>query len=228
MKIYIVMLFSFLIGAQALAGVFLERVAHSPKIYRGRAPKPEEYKKLIQKGITTVIIFKNQNHTEVDDEIIGLEKLGVAPQKIHHIPLPWKDIASESQACEQVIEALKIVSEVESSTNDKVFFHCTVGEDRTGLLAGLSAQLLGLRDQRNSYVKEMCNKGYSSGNPNKPAAVSADVERYLTPLYLKISSLISSGVITRSNLNAQVCQSLPSLNTEAHFSTCAEVLQNKM
>ncbi len=206
----------------------MERVAYNPRVYRGRAPKPNEYKKLIKKGITTVIIFKNQNHSEVDDEIAVLEKLGMAPEKIYHIPLPWKDIPSETQACEQVIQALVIISEVDASAQDKVFFHCTVGEDRTGLLAGLSTQLLGLHDQRNSYLKEMCNKGYASGNPHKPAEVSASVERYLTPLYLKISSLIASGQLTRANLKPEVCKSLPMLNTESHFSTCGEILKNEM
>ena len=215
-------------SVQSFAGVFLERVANNPRVYRGRAPKPEEYKKLIKKGITTVIIFKNQNHSEVDDEIAGLEKLGMSPEKIYHIPLPWKDIPSETQACEQVIQALAIVSQVEASAQDKVFFHCTVGEDRTGLLAGLSAQLLGLRDQPSSYLKEMCNKGYASGNLHKPTDVSESVERSLTPLYLKISSLIVSGQLTRSNLNPEVCKNLPMLNTESHLSTCGEILKNEM
>ncbi|MBY0451700.1 MAG: tyrosine-protein phosphatase [Bdellovibrionaceae bacterium] len=226
MKLFTVMLFLSFSALQSYAGVFLERVAHNPRVYRGRAPKPEEYKKLVKKGITTVIIFKNQNKTEVDDEIKGLQKIGFAPEKIHHIPLQWKDITSEKQACEQVVQALAIVNEVESSERDKVFFHCTVGEDRTGILAGLSSQLLGLRDQRMGYAKEMCRKGYSSGNPNKPADVSAQVEKYLTPLYLKISAMITNGQITRSNVNPEVCKNLPQLNAEAKLATCDVVQKN--
>lgn len=226
MKLFTVVLFLCFSALQSYAGVFLERVAHNPRVYRGRAPKPEEYKKLVKKGITTVIIFKNQNKTEVDDEIKGLQKIGFAPEKIHHIPLQWKDITSEKQACEQVVQALAIVNEVESSERDKVFFHCTVGEDRTGILAGLSSQLLGLRDQRMGYAKEMCRKGYSSGNPNKPADVSAQVEKYLTPLYLKISAMITNGQITRSNVNPEVCKNLPQLNAEAKLATCDVVQKN--
>lgn len=211
-----------LLSSVSFAGVFLQKLPQSDKIFRGRAPKPNEINQMKKKGITSVLIFKNQTKDEVDAEIKQLKKSGFNPNKIHHVPFQWKDFKSEKLACEQTIEALKILAEVQKSENDKILFHCTVGEDRTGLLAGLMTQLLTESTSTDAYMNEMCLKGYSGGNTAKPIDVQKSVDKYLTPLYFKISEQIQTGRLTIDNLNKNICKELSS--TESHLQPCAELI----
>ena len=206
----------------SFAGVFLELLPGTDKIFRGRAPKATEMNILVETGITTIVIFKNQLKTEVDDEITSLTAVGISKKKIYHIPFLWKDVRSEQLACEQVIQALGVLAKVERSANDKVLFHCTVGEDRTGLLAGLMTQLLDQEDANQSYINQMCAKGYAGGNPSKPKNVSLTVDKYLTPLYFKISTLIQQGRLSRSHLDKKLCAEISTLDTESNQKTCSE------
>lgn len=205
MKFIFIFLFSNLVFLPAHAGVFLELLPGTEKIYRGRAPQPFEMRQIRDAGVTSVLIFKNQIKSEVDEEVSQLMRAGIDEKKIHNIPFLWKDFSSERLACEQVIEALQIMQEVQNSENDKILFHCTVGEDRTGLLAGLMTQLLEIEDTEQSFVNQMCAKGYAGGNANKPRKVIAAVDQFLTPLYFKISRLIEAGLLSSDNLNKRVC-----------------------
>lgn len=223
MKNIIIALLVSLTFSNAFAGVFLEPIDEAQKIYRGRAPKSTEMKKLIKKGITTVIIFKNQTKNEVDQEIEQLIAAGIDSEKIHNIPFQWKDIESEKLACEQVIDALNIMQQVSESEDDKVLFHCTVGEDRTGLLAGLMSQLLNQDDTASSFVNHMCTKGYAGGNLNKPKHVSQAVDKYLTPLFYKISRLIEQGALNAESLNKRVCRNIEKMDVEDSLKTCEQV-----
>lgn len=223
MKNIIIILLASLTFSSAFAGVFLEPIDEAQKIYRGRAPKTTEMKKLVKKGITTVIIFKNQTKNEVDLEIEQLTAAGIDPAKIHNIPFLWKDIESEKLACEQVIEALNIMQKVSESEDDKVLFHCTVGEDRTGLLAGLMSQLLNQDDTASSFINHMCTKGYAGGNLNKPKHVSQAVDKYLTPLFYKISRLIEQGSLNMESLNKRVCRNIENINVDDSLKTCEQV-----
>ena len=208
------------------AGVFLEPLQGSEKIFRGRAPKTTEYRQMRKVGITSVLIFKNQTKTEVDDEINQLIAAGFNEGKIHHIPFLWKDIASEKTACEQIITSLNILKDVENSQDEKILFHCTVGEDRTGLLAGLMTQLLEQEDMQLSFQNQMCAKGYAGGNTSKPARVSQAVDQFLTPLYYKISQLIQSGELNLSRLNDRtskmICKKIGEIDISEQFKTCEQ------
>lgn len=217
-------LFVFLGFSVVNAGVFLEPLQGSDKIFRGRAPKTTEYRQMTKAGITSVLIFKNQTKTEVDDEINHLISAGFNEGKIYHIPFLWKDITSEQTACEQIITSLHILKNVENSEDDKILFHCTVGEDRTGLLAGLMTQLLEQEDMQVSFQNQMCAKGYAGGNTSKPPRVSQAVDKYLTPLYYKISHLIGNGALTFANLNGRsatkLCRRIADIDVSAQFKTC--------
>jgi protein-tyrosine phosphatase len=220
MKLNILFLATIVFSQIASAGVFLEPLKGTDKIYRGRAPRASEMKELVQKGITSVLIFKNQIKSEVSDETQQLTDAGLDPKKIYNIPFQWKDIASEKEACEQVIDALSILQKVEESAQDRILFHCTVGEDRTGLLAGLMSQLMGTESTESSFDNQMCAKGYAGGNPNKPRNVSAAVDKFLTPLYYKISKMIKSGQISAKSLNRKVCKDVEILEIQSRFRTC--------
>ena len=218
-----VILFIFLTFNFSNAGVFLEPLLGTEQIFRGRAPKASEMKTLVDAGITSVLIFKNQLKTEVDEEINQLISVGINKRKIHHIPFLWKDITSEKLACEQVVEALTILQKVQTSVNDKILFHCTVGEDRTGLLAGLMSQLLKQEDIESSFINQMWSKGYTGGNKTKPHNVSLAVDKYLTPLYYKISQLISDCQLTADSLNKNVCKKISTINVENIIKTCDQL-----
>ncbi len=208
MKKIIFASFFIFISQISYSGVFLENLSQSEKIFRGRAPKPNEINQLTSSGINSVLIFKNQTKTEVDDEISQLVAAGIDAKKIYHVPFKWKDFDSEKIACEQVIDALKILVAAENSPDDKILFHCTVGEDRTGLLAGLMTQLLTTDNINEVYLNQMCRKGYAGGNKMKPIAVQKTVEQYLTPLFLKISEKIQNGEIGMTSLNKKACLNL--------------------
>lgn len=221
-NIFTILLVSLSIGS-AYAGVFLEPIDEAQKIYRGRAPRAAEIKKMMNKGITTVVIFKNETKNEVTEEIKQLTNAGMDPEKIHHIPFLWKDVVSEKLACEQIIDALIILKNVSESTEDKVLFHCTVGEDRTGLLAGLMSQLLAQDNTDSSFVNHMCTKGYAGSNTNKPKHVSQAVDKYLTPLFYKVSHLIEQGKLSTESLNKKVCRNIENIDIEESLKTCEQV-----
>lgn len=226
MKTFII-LFVFLAVQVGEAGVFLEPLQGSEKIFRGRAPKESEIRSLIKTGITSVLIFKNQTKTEVDTEIIQLIAAGINEDRIFHIPFLWKDITSEKIACEQIVSSLNVLKDVENSDTDKILFHCTVGEDRTGLLAGLMTQLLEQEDTAVSFRHQMCAKGYAGGNTSKPPKVSQAVDRFLTPLYYKISRLIQTGELSFTDLNSRtagkICKKMAAIDISDQFKTCDQV-----
>lgn len=177
-------------------------------IFRGSQPG-RKVSELSELNITDVIIFKNDTKGEVPKELADLEELGING---HHIPFHWKDIPSLQMACEQVIEALSIIKKVKLN-GGSVFFHCTVGEDRTGLLAGLYRMLEESLDQETAFNEEMCLRGYSDGNPNKPGNVTGAIEKGLTPLFLEMSRLIESGELSMRKLDKKVCKKLQPVKT---------------
>jgi protein-tyrosine phosphatase len=184
------------------------RVDKSGNVYRGREPK-QLVDELAHFGVSDVIIFKNDVKGETTTEIKRVQELGMTP---HHIPFQWKDFKSMTEACEQTIEALNIIQDVKSK-NGKVFFHCTAGEDRTGMLAGLYRML----DEKLSvdvvFKDEMCARGYSNGNKKKPRMVSSAIEKELTPLFISLSGKIASGEWKAGKLKKSSCKDLLILPT---------------
>ena len=156
-------------------------------VFRGKEPK-SLVSELAGIGISDVIIFKNEVRDEVRKETGALKKLGI---RVHHIPFRWKEYPSMVEACEQTVEALNIIHRVKRA-NGKVFFHCTAGEDRTGMLAGLYLMLEERVSKKEAFI-EMCSKGYSDGNSHKPPYVTAAIQKELTPLFNALSAKIESG-----------------------------------
>lgn len=162
-------------------------------VFRGREPKGALIE-LLSLGITDVIIFKNEVKDEVRSEMSLAQ---VNRLRTHHIPFRWKEIQPEL-ACEQVIEALSLIRRV-TQARGKVFFHCTVGEDRTGLLAGLFVMNETRASLKEVFRQEMCARGYADGNPAKPPQVVNKIERELTPLFEALArELEQTGKITKN------------------------------
>ena len=176
------------------------------KVLRGSEPK-NKVSELIDYGITDVIIFKNQTKSEVDTEIKNLLNAGIQESQIHHIPFLWKDIKNQTQACEQIIEAIQIIKNTISRKNRSVFFHCTVGQDRTGVLAGIFNMLQYNISLKETFEHELCGRGYEAGNSSKPANVVGIIRKNLTPVFLKLAYAIETQGLTLKTITPKVCKS---------------------
>lgn len=196
-------------------------VGGSGQLLRAMAPHTtEEYGDLAAAGVGAVLVFKNQTgHDDLGEEIAELASRGVPASRVSSIPFKWKDIGPFAEPCKQTIEALKfIASNVDAGR--KTFFHCTVGEDRTGMLAAVHRLINepGLAADA-AFDQEMCERGYGSGNPLKPAFVTGALEQGLTPLYRKLAFLVATGKIKKTLLDPAVCAADP--ESDAGFSANA-------
>jgi protein tyrosine phosphatase (PTP) superfamily phosphohydrolase (DUF442 family) len=190
----------------ALDGVSIPnsfQVDNDGNVFRGKEPG-SKVDDLAHIGITDVIIFKNEVKDEVQKEQAALKRLGI---KSHHIPFHWRQFPSMIEACEQTVEALNIINKVKH-VNGKVFFHCTAGEDRTGMLAGLYKMLEGNLTKTEVFKSEMCAHGYSDGNSRKPHVVSASVQKELTPLFSALADKIRSREWKLGKIDKRSCQKL--------------------
>lgn len=182
----------------------LTQVDLAGQVFRGREPKTSDIHELAQAGISDVIIFKNDIRGEVEKEKRALDELGITA---HSIPFHWKDFPSMVEACEQTAEALDLIHEIKEH-NGKVFFHCTAGEDRTGMLAGLYRMLEEKASQALIFKTEMCQRGYSDGDVKKPRTVVSAIENELTPLFLALSQKVESGEWKLGQIKKSSCRNI--------------------
>jgi hypothetical protein len=167
--------------------------------------KDQQFNELADLEVADVIIFKTDTRGEVVKEIKALEDRGI---NSHHIPFKWADHESFKKVCKQTIKALKIVKNSwENST--KVVIHCSHGQDRTGYLAGIINLLDNPVDLRENFQSNLCNGGYGSGNPDKPAYVVNKIRQATTNLYLKMSWKVLQGDLTWDSLSEEACSEDP-------------------
>lgn len=183
-------------------------------VLRGNAPAKEEIQQLKDYGVTDVLIFKNQTGGEVDQEAAWLAAAGYPADQVTMIPFPWKDLGPFKQTCELTVTGLQRLMKIYNSPKRTIFFHCTVGEDRTGYLAGLFRMLVSGWNTDKAFRQELCKNGYEAGDPGKQDKVVQLIRAGLTPAYLKMASLISSGALTSARLDHSVCGSEPQVAPE--------------
>ncbi|HEY4179530.1 MAG TPA: hypothetical protein VGM90_21970 [Kofleriaceae bacterium] len=181
-------------------------------LLRGMKPfRDADYADLKNAKVDSVLIFKKATSAhEIEDETAALVDIGVSTENIVNVPFGWKDFANFKDPCVQTVQSLKQLVAWQHA-GKKTYFHCTVGEDRTGYLAGLYRLLVQQGNtERDIFDSEMCEHGYSSGNPVKPLnAVAKEVDADLTPIYLKMAYKISKGELTPTSLDESVCNSDP-------------------
>lgn len=174
-------------------------------VIRGMAPqKEEDIEKLISLGVSDFLIFKNDTNGEVQKEIDLLEEKGISKKNISQYDFPWKDITDFRSICEMTMDALKTI-EVADQNNRKIYFHCTVGEDRTGYLAGLYKIYSENKSVDEVFVSEMCDKGYEAGDPKKPMSVVAKVRESLTPAFLTMAKIVQTAAKSGNGLSKKLC-----------------------
>ena len=161
-------------------------------IIRAMAPRNEkDIDRLIELGVVKFLIFKIDTNGEVEKEKNLLYSKGYSTHDILHLSFPWKDITDFQNVCEMTIEALSFLK-INDNKKQTTYMHCTVGEDRTGYLAGLykiytdSNQLI-----EDVFQNELCDKGYEAGNPKKVYHVVQKVRENLTPAFLGMVHLIN-------------------------------------
>lgn len=177
-------------------------------VVRGMHPlgRAKELKKF---GVTDVLIFKSETRDEVRRERAELKSIGYHDDRIVEIPFSWNELPPFSESCRQTLQALKLLTEVTATEGRTLFFHCTVGEDRTGYLAGLFRILRDGWKPEHTFRKEMCENGYAAGDPAPDKAsngVNDKIALGLTPLYFKMAALIEEKKLTAENLDPAVCE----------------------
>lgn len=183
----------------------------APRVFRGSEPG-QKVQELVDFGITDILIFKRDARGEVARQIQALRAAGFKARQIHHLPMPWKDIDDEVSVCEHIIDGLTLIQKVSTSSRRQLYFHCTVGEDRTGLLAALTRQLSQGWTAEQAFQDEMCRHGYEAGNPRKPRFVVQAIRDHLTPIYAKLQLLIERGDLSWQNLDRELCAELPEMH----------------
>lgn len=187
------------------------------RVLRGQLPKAHELDQLGDAGVTDILILRNDVDGEqpVDDE---LKMLKNEPRitTVTHIDLPWKEIKDFREPCRQVVQSLRLIKATLDTPNKTLYFHCTVGEDRTGVVAGLYRLIFENHHTRGAFKGEMCTRGYAERDYGKPPHVNALVHANLTFLYLQMAKLIQMKLITAENLDENACDVLPFRDREVH------------
>lgn len=177
----------------------------SENIIRGMAPRNSiEIDNLLKLGVTDFLVFKIDTNGDVAKEIQLLEDKGVAKKNITHLEFPWKDITDFQPICEMTIKALKKI-ETADKAGRKMFFHCTVGEDRTGYLSGLYLIYQQGQEIDQVFENELCDKGYEAGNPKKGFNVVAKIRESLTPAFLTMAEILKRAKMNEVPLNNLLC-----------------------
>lgn len=196
----------------------------SDNIIRGMAPGKKDLQTLINLGVEHFLMFKIDLNGDIAKEIENLKKLGVPEKNILHLPFPWKDITDYQHVCEMTVEALNMLKAADAK-NQKLYFHCTVGEDRTGYLAGLYKIYRGDNETRlDIFQNEMCDKGYEAGNPEKIYTVVKKIREGLTPAFMAMADLIEKN--RGKKLTKASCSNLviPKVNYKDYSCTTSKLL----
>ena len=154
----------------------------SARVVRGMKPfRPADFENLSNLDVGAVLMFKHATAAnELSKEVTALADVGITSDRVVNVAFPWKDFPDFAEPCRMTVRGLAFIQESVAS-GKTTFLHCTVGEDRTGYLAGLYRLLTESTDARAIFDDELCENGYSSGNPQKPAAVVDAIDADIHP-----------------------------------------------
>lgn len=177
----------------------------SENLIRGMAPRNDaDLDRLINLGVKEFLVFKIDTNGDVQKEIDSLISKGIPKKNISQYDFPWKDISDFRSVCEMTIDALKKMEAAEKNKR-KMYFHCTVGEDRTGYLAGLYRIYAEKKSVDEVFVSELCDRGYEAGNPKKGMNVVVKIRESLTPSFLTMAKIIQEASKNGSGLSKKLC-----------------------
>lgn len=212
---------------------FVDKNKKGGAIIRGNAPLNHQNLTLMKDfGISEYIIFKNDKAGEVKSEIGGLLESGIKKENITHINFDWADNQDFTSGCKKIIQGIDLMK-LSMKNNKKIFFHCTTGEDRTGVLA--ASYLLSQKKGsviKNIFQEEMCNRGYEAGDPEKDKEVVNKIRSGLTKTFIKTAYRIEEAKNKKHPIDEKICINDPSLekkfikySTQISF-TCGKIATN--
>lgn len=182
-------------------------VGEHSNVIRGAMPAGLE-NLLVKDQVEKVLIFRKQVRDEVDREKGNLAKAGLKTENIFNVPFDWTIKPEFKAACGQIVEALNILRRAEQEKK-KIYFHCTVGEDRTGILAALYRVAFDKVAVKEAFAGEMCARGYSAANKVKPDFVIDKIQENLTPLFKNMAVLLSESHAGSGLVPLSLCNKLP-------------------
>jgi len=91
----------------------------SPTLYRGAQPTKEGFDALAKRGINIVVDLRGSRQSEREQ----VTKLGM-----QYVPIPWRCFHPEDEIFARFLSLLR------ENPGKKVFVHCRVGDDRTGMM----------------------------------------------------------------------------------------------
>ena len=175
-------------------------------ILRGGTPRnSDDLKSLIDFGIHKILIIKNETKNEVQNELAALNELNFPQKNVIRYKFLWKNFTSFKNQCEMTLDILK---EIEKSVDNKqsTYFHCSVGEDRTGYISVL------WKIYQNPNLKfddlfnnELCDHGYEGANPNKGARNVMEIRAYTTKMLLLMFNTLKQASEKNTSLSDIQC-----------------------
>lgn len=183
------------------------RSLQSAKVLRGSSPV-NQVELLAQHKVNKVLIFRSTSEETLQNELTQLLKIGIEEGSTFSVPFPWKDIKDFPSECRKTVSALNWIRQ-QVRYGNKVYIHCTAGEDRTGLLSALYRLWTEHRTANTLYRYEMCAKNYGDANRDKPFEVAYLIHESLTPLYFAMAEQMQKlrGMETH-HLPYEICDQL--------------------
>lgn len=173
------------------------------RILRGALPDGTAHL-LKENGVTDILIFRHVKDNG-EKEKQELRSLGYKDEQVHHVPMRWRNLKSFEQACREVVSGLQVMKQIEEDPKRKLYLHCTMGEDRTGMISGVYRMVFQSWSPARAYQSEMCERGFGDANPRKPIEVSKAVNESLKVLYARMAVLTASGQLNKQTLDLKAC-----------------------
>ena len=191
------------------------------RILRGASPEGKG-QVLKQNGITDVLIFRDGVGDSIRREKKELRELGYRSEQIRHIEMKWRNITDVVKSCQDVVMGLQLMKNVEDDPSRKLYLHCTMGEDRTGMISGLYRMIFQNWSSVKAYQEEMCTHGFADSNPRKPDDVANAINEALKTLFIRMAVLVETQKLTKDHLDPKACLSITDIseNTELMNQKC--------
>jgi protein tyrosine/serine phosphatase len=119
----------------------------TPRLYRGGQPTPQGFNKLAEMGVAIVVDFGRSSRDEKQTRKLGME----------YVTIPWHCPFPKDEA---FAKFLKLVKE---NPDKKIFAHCRLGDDRTGMM--IAAYRMAMRGwSADEAMNEMKQFGFSEAH----------------------------------------------------------------